>query len=67
MMQRFPELTVGGVLVAPFVLYAAVALVLFLLIRPLLTLVAFDRVFANSPVAQLSLYVLILAVLIVFL
>ena len=67
MMQRFPELTVGGVLVAPFVLYAAVALVLFLLIRPLLTLVAFDRVFANPPVAQLSLYVLILAVLIVFL
>ena len=67
MMQRFPELTVGGVLVAPFVLYAAVALVIFLLIRPLLTLVAFDRVFANPPVAQLSLYVLILAVLIVFL
>ena len=67
MMQTFPELVIGGVLVAPFVLYAALALVVFLLLRPLLRLVAFDRYFANPPVAQLSLYVLILAALIVFL
>jgi hypothetical protein len=67
MMQTFPELTIGGVLVAPFVLYAAVALVLFLALRPVLALLGFDRLFANPPVAQLSVYILILAVLIVFL
>lgn len=67
MMQTFPELVIGGVLVAPFVLYAGVALVVFLVLRPVLALIGFDRVFANPPVAQLSVYVLILAVLIVFL
>lgn len=67
MMQTFPEIVVGGVLIAPFVLYATLALVIFLLLRPVLGLVAFDRIFANPPVAQLSLYVLILATLIVFL
>jgi hypothetical protein len=67
MMQTFPEIVVGGVLIAPFVLYAALALVVFLLLRPILAFVAFDRFFANPPVAQLGLYVLILAALIVFL
>ncbi|MDX7953865.1 DUF1656 domain-containing protein [Lichenihabitans sp. Uapishka_5] len=67
MMQTFPELTLGGVLVAPFVLYAGLALVVFLLLRPFLALLVFDRLFANPPVVQLSLYVLILAALIVFL
>lgn len=67
MMQTFPDIVIGGVLVAPFVLYAAVALIVVLLFRPLLALVAFDRLFANPPVVQLSLYVLILAALIVFL
>lgn len=66
-MQSFPEITLGGVLIAPFLLYAAVALVIFLLLRPILALISFDRLFANPPVAHLSLYVLILAVLIVFL
>ena len=65
MMRSFPELTIGGVLVAPFVIYAGAAIAIFAVLRPLLHLVAFDRVFSNPPVAELSLYVVILALLIV--
>lgn len=64
MMHSFPELTIGGVLVAPFVLYAGAALAIFAVLRPLLHLVAFDRAFSHPPVAELSLYVLILALLV---
>jgi hypothetical protein len=65
MIHDFPELIVGGVLVAPFVIYAAGALVLFLLLRPVLRLVRFESLFANPPVALLCVYVAVLAVLIV--
>jgi hypothetical protein len=64
-MHSFPELTIGGVLVAPFVMYAGAALAIFALLRPVLHLIAFDRAFSNPPVAELSLYVLILTLLIV--
>jgi hypothetical protein len=64
MMHSFPELTIGGVLVAPFVIYAGAAIAIFAVLRPFLRLVAFDRAFSNTPVAELSLYVLILALLI---
>lgn len=67
MMQTFPEVVIGGVLMAPFVLYAGAALLVYLLLRPLLYLIQFDRVFSNPPAAELSLYVVILALLIVFL
>jgi Protein of unknown function (DUF1656) len=65
MTHGFPELTIGGVLVAPFVIYAGAAIAIFVVLRPLLHLFAFDRAFSNPPVAELSLYVLILALLIV--
>ena len=65
MMHSFPELTIGGVLVAPFVTYAGSSTAIFAVLRPLLHLVAFDRAFSNPPVAELSLYVLILGLLIV--
>ena len=65
MMHSFPELTLGGVLVAPFVMYAGTAIATFAVLRPLLHLVGFDRAFSNPPVAELSLYILILALLIV--
>jgi hypothetical protein len=65
MMHSFSELTIGGVLVAPFVMYAGVAIVIFAVLRPVLHLIAFDRAFSNPPVAELSLYVLILTLLIV--
>ena len=65
MMHSFPELTIGGVPVAPFVIYAGAAIATFAPLRPVLHLVAFDRAFMNPAVAELSLYVLILALLIV--
>ncbi len=64
MMHSFRELTIGGVLVAPFVIYAGAALVIFAVLRPFLNLIAFDRAFSSPPVAELSLYVIILALLI---
>ena len=64
MMHGFPELTVGGVLVAPFVIYAAAAVAVFTALRPVLHLVGFDRAFMSSAVAELSLCVAILALLI---
>ena len=67
MMHAFSELTIGGVLVAPFVMYLGAAIAIFVLLRPLLHLVAFDRAFSHPPVAELSLYVLILALLILLL
>jgi hypothetical protein len=65
MTHRLPELTIGGVLVAPFVIYAGAAIAIFAVLRPFLRLVRFDRAFSNPPVAELSLYVMILALLIV--
>jgi hypothetical protein len=65
MMHSFPELTIGGVLVAPFVIYAGAAIAISAVLRPVLHLIAFDRAFSNPPVAELSLYVLILTLLIV--
>jgi hypothetical protein len=65
MMHNFPELAIGGVLVAPFVIYAGAAVAIFAVLRPFLRLVGFDRAFSSPPVAELSLYVLILALLVV--
>lgn len=67
MMHSFPELTIGGVLIAPLVMYAGAAIAIFVLLRPLLHLIGFNRAFSHPPVAELSLYVLILALLIVLL
>jgi hypothetical protein len=65
MMHSFPELTIGGVLIAPFVIYAGAAIAIFAALRPILHLVAFDRAFISPPIAELSLFVVILALLIV--
>jgi len=64
-MQSFRELTIGGVLIAPFVIYAGAAAAIFAALRPLLHLVAFDRAFISPPIAELSLFVIVLALLIV--
>jgi hypothetical protein len=65
LMHIFPELTIGGVLVAPFLTYAGVAMAIFAVLRPFLHFVAFDRSFCSPSIAELSLYVLILALLMV--
>ena len=65
MTRTFPDLVIGGVLIAPFVSFAVAAGVLLALLRPLLGVVGFERAFSNPPLAQLGIYVVILAVLIV--
>ena len=63
MAHTFPELVVGGVLFAPFVTHLMAALVLILVLRPLLHLVGFARMFSHASVAELSLYVTVLSLL----
>ena len=63
MAHIFAELVVGGVLVAPFVTYLVAALVLIVVLRPLLLVVGFAKMFSHASVAELSLYVTILSLL----
>jgi hypothetical protein len=65
MTQSFVELIIGDVLIAPFAVYAGSALAIIVLLRPLLALFAFDRLFSHPPVAVLCLYIVIVAVLVV--
>jgi Protein of unknown function (DUF1656) len=64
MAHTFAELVVGGVLMAPFVTYLAVALVVILVLRQLLRVVGFEKIFSHTAIAELSLYVTILGLLI---
>jgi hypothetical protein len=64
MAHTFPELVVGGVLFAPFVSYLVAALVLIVVLRPLLHVVGFAKMFSHASVAELSLYVTILSLLV---
>jgi hypothetical protein len=64
MTHTFRELVIGGVLVAPFITYAMAALFALLLIRPFLRFVGFSRIFSNGAIAELSLYVTILGLLV---
>lgn len=61
MTHGFPEFTLGGVLIAPFVPQAAIALALFFLLRPLLRRLPLDTIFANPSLIMVCLYVVILA------
>jgi len=60
MAHTFPDLVIGGVLLAPFVTYLAAALVVVAVLRPLLHLIGFARMFSHASIAELSLYVAIL-------
>ena len=64
MAHTFPELVVGGVLFAPFVTYLVAALVLVVVLRPLLHVVGFAKMFSHASVAELSLYVTVLSLLV---
>jgi hypothetical protein len=66
MTHTYRELVLGGVLIAPIVTYAAMALLMFLLLRPLLHIVGFSRFFSNPSLAELSLYVAIFGLLELF-
>jgi len=61
MAHTFAELVVGGVLLPPFVTYLVAALVLIVVLRPLLHVVGFAKMFSHASVAELSLYVIIRA------
>ena len=63
MAHTFAELVVGGVLFAPFVTYLAAAFVLIVVLRPLLRVVGFTKMFSHASVAELSLYVTVLSLL----
>jgi len=64
MAHTFAELVVEGVLFAPFVTYLVAALVLIVVLRPLLHVVGFAKIFSHASVAELSLYVTILSLLV---
>ena len=63
MAHIFPELVIGGVLLAPFVTYLVMALIAILVLRPLLHVVGFAKMFSHASIAELSLYVTILGLL----
>ena len=63
MAHTFAELVVGGVLFAPFVTYLAASVVLIVVLRPLLHVVGFAKMFSHASVAELSLYVTVLSLL----
>ena len=63
MAHTFAELVVGGVLLAPFVTYLVAALVLIVVLRPLLHVVGFEKIFSHASVAELTLYVTVMSLL----
>jgi Protein of unknown function (DUF1656) len=63
MAHTFPELIIGGVLLAPFVTYLVVTLVIIIVLRPLLLVVGFAKMFSHAAIAELSLGVTILGLL----
>jgi hypothetical protein len=64
MTHTFRELVIGSVLVAPFISYAVAALVVILMIRPVLHWIGFSRIFSHPSIAELSLYVTVLGLLV---
>jgi hypothetical protein len=60
MTQNFHEFVVGGVLFAPFLAYAVAALAIIVVLRPILHLIGFARMFSHASIAELSLYVAVL-------
>lgn len=66
MTNTYRELIIGGVLIAPIVSYAAIALLAFLMLRPLLRFVSFAKAFSNPSLAELCLYVAMFGLLALF-
>jgi Protein of unknown function (DUF1656) len=58
--HSFSDVVIGGVLVSSFAAYAVVALIVFLLSRPILHRLRLAEMFSHPSVAGLSLYVIIL-------
>lgn len=65
-MRAFSELVLDGVLVAPFIAYTVTALAVILILRPMLYAIGFAKLFSHPSIAEVSLYVMILGLLMVF-
>ncbi|MET4444620.1 hypothetical protein ABIB75_002895 [Bradyrhizobium sp. GM2.2] len=63
MAHTFPELVIGGVLLAPLVTYLVLTLVIIIVLRPLLLVVGFAKMFSHAAIAELSLGMTILGLL----
>jgi hypothetical protein len=63
MTHSFRELVFGGVLFAPPVAYAVASLIIVLMLRPIMQLIGFAKAFSHASIAELSLYVTILGLL----
>jgi hypothetical protein len=63
MAHTFSELVIEGVLLAPFVTYLVMTLVVIIVLRPLLHVVGFANMFSHARIAELSLYVTVLGLL----
>jgi Protein of unknown function (DUF1656) len=60
------DIDLGGILLAPFVRYLFLALVILLAVRFIVGRLGLRSAFANPPLAEAALYVCILASLIAF-
>jgi hypothetical protein len=60
------DIDLGGVLVAPFVRYLLLALVILIAIRFIIGRLGLRSMFANPPLAEAALYVCILVSLVAF-
>lgn len=61
MTETYSELVIGGVLVAPFVTHLVCTLLTVLLLRPVVRRLGFEAIFSHPPVAECSLFLIILA------
>jgi|AraplaMF_Col_mLB_1032019.scaffolds.fasta_scaffold110087_2 hypothetical protein len=66
MTRVFNDVVIGGVYLAPIVLYAMAALVAFLVLRPALYRAGFGKWFSSVAVAELSLFILIFGLFTLF-
>ncbi len=60
------DIDLGGILVAPFVRYLFLALVILIVVRFVVGRLGLRSMFANPPLAEAALYICILASLIAF-
>jgi hypothetical protein len=63
MAHTFSELVIEGVLLAPFVTYLVMTIVVITVLRPLLHVAGFANMFSHARIAELSLYVTVLGLL----
>jgi hypothetical protein len=64
MTQPLSDVVIGGVLVSSFAAYAAMALIVFLALRPILNRLRLAQMFSHPSIAALSLYVTILGLVV---